>query len=304
MLEKLTAAALACGCTLALVALVPSGSIENASDVGDGSGTAPSAAVLFETKGSYSATAPEVSDADLAGTWQVVGVGAPTALQETSGSSIVMDSAFWVVRTPCFTMRTTGAPTNGRFIRSGGQTIRRDNACADAERARDTTILAIVQAGPDILPATGDRLRLRSTSGELLLERGNVRLSSQDAEAFLDGGWQVASFDGQALNSNMSSTRRAHVEFSDGVVRHRPCPEYDFAFRIAEGGRIVPIEDGSAASAASLCHGHIETAPDVEHAALRLLRSAPQLEIGDEDTLIVTGETTRMVLTRVAPERR
>lgn len=304
MLEKLTAAALACGCTLALVALVPSGSIENASDVGDGSGTAPSAAVLFETKGSYSARAPEVSDADLAGTWQVVGVGAPSALQETGGSSIVMDSAFWVVRTPCFTMRTTGAPANGRFVRSGGQTIGRNSACADGERVRDTTILAIVQAGPDILPATGDRLRLRSTNGELLLERGNARLSSKDAEAFLDGGWQLASIHGQSVRSNISPTPRALVEFSDGVARYRPCPDYDFAFRIAEGGRIVLIEVGSAASAASPCLGHIETLADVEHAALRLLRSAPELEIGDGDTLIVTGETARMVLTREAPERR
>ena len=94
-----------------------------------------------------------------------------------------------------------------------------------------------------------------------------------------------------------------YITFGNAVASFSECPQYDFAFRVDEEGRLLKLRDENLPNASTGCPAlpgisyPLDTAP-VEWDALRALHGNPELSILGLNTLLLSSEPFILVLER------
>jgi len=127
-------------------------------------------------------------------------------------------------------------------------------------------------------------------------------------EDYLDGEWQmveIAKDGSERIVVRSLAGIPGYVTFGNAVASFSECPQYDFAFRVDEEGRLLKLRDENLPNASSGCPAlpgisyPLETTP-VEWDALRVLHGDPELSIIGLNTLLLSREPFILVLERTS----
>lgn len=160
------------------------------------------------------------------------------------------------------------------------------------------------EAAPALEPLPDGRLRLRTETQELLLDRPiNRRIAFIPDEADLDSTWRLHSISvtGRASGDDtaMLTDVPGRIRFTNGVMRYEHCPDYDMAFRIDDRGRLAPIGERSLPDLANQCGGQADTNTSSPfRQAMQLLHDTPELEISRGDVLLISKDNQVLMLTK------
>ena len=128
-------------------------------------------------------------------------------------------------------------------------------------------------------------------------------------EDYLEGEWRLAEIARESSERIVVQDLRGvagHIAFRDAVASYSECPQYDFAYRVDEEGKLLKLREESFPNAATDCLAlpgtslPLETAP-VPWDAMRVLHGDPQLAIVNLGVMLLESGGQILVLERLTP---
>lgn len=301
MFQRVIAAAIACCCTAALFTCVPTGTSGDAL-VANGSASGAQRGAI-----SKSPTASIALNRNVYGQWDIEQFEGyePTRLhgrERAAYADFGPDST--ALRMECNPAIISGQIMGGRFIASSAAHAQSQWECPRAVLQREAALFTFFEAAPALELLADGRLRLRTETQVLLLDRPvNRRIAFIPDEAYLDLTWRLHSISvtGGASGDDtaMLTDVPGHISFTNGVMRYEHCPDYDMAFRIDDRGRLAAIGERSLPDPASQCVDGADTkAPSPFRQAMQLLHDTPELEISRGDVLLISKDNQVLMLTK------
>jgi hypothetical protein len=260
--------------------------------------------------------APVQDGAAIAGAWDVARFEGhePRRLSGTVRAAFADFRADGVsLRIECNYSGRPGAVRDGRFVAMPGDAMQTAMGCGAEREARDERFFSFFSKSPTIEQLGPDRLRLRAGGTELILERPALRrLRFVPPPAEIQGTWRMLEITryipaGGYTGSGLSEVP-GRIVISGDRIGYSRCPQYHASFRWGEGGRLEKIGGTAPPQGFRDCVELAGPGPGYELPApadvLALLHASPLVERTPEGALLISTETTGLLITKAPCEDR